>query len=29
MKNQNKDVSFGTVVNCDPTQNVEGVQLGK
>lgn len=29
MKNQNKDVAFGTVVSCDPTQKIEGVQLGK
>jgi len=29
MKNQSKDVAFATVVSCDPTQKIEGVQLGK
>jgi hypothetical protein len=29
MKNQSKDVAFATVVSCDPTQKIGGVQLGK
>jgi hypothetical protein len=29
MKNQSKDVAFATVVNCEPTQKIGGVQLGK
>jgi hypothetical protein len=29
MRNQNKDVAFGTVLSCDPTQKIRGVQLGK
>lgn len=29
MKNQSKDVAFATVVSCDPTQKIEGVQLGR
>jgi hypothetical protein len=29
MRNQNKDVAFGTVLSCDPTQKIGGVRLGK
>ena len=29
MKKQSKDVAFATIVCCDPTQKIEGVQLGK
>jgi hypothetical protein len=28
-KNQNKSVALGTIVSCDPTQKLEGVQVGK
>lgn len=28
-KNQNKSVALGTVVSCDPTHKLDGVQLGK
>jgi len=28
-KNQNKSVALGTILSCDPTQKLDGVQLGK
>ena len=28
-KNQNKSVALGTIVSCDPTQKLDGVQVGK
>ena len=28
-KNQNKSVALATMVSCDPTQKLDGVQLGK
>jgi len=28
-KNENKSVALGTIVSCDPTQKLDGVQLGK
>lgn len=29
LTSQNKDVAFATVVSCDPTYKLDGVQIGK